>query len=71
MSELKPCPFCGGEVHFYEDHDDMTMVILCEKCDYAIGGGLIEKNGKPSIDDIWNNRVDARMEGNHEAKTKL
>lgn len=35
MSELKPCPFCGGEVEFYVYRDRVfqeTNLIMCQQC---------------------------------------
>lgn len=37
MSELKPCPFCGGKAEINawatEDYDDGDAMISCEKCE--------------------------------------
>lgn len=35
MSELKPCPFCGGEPHIHhcvDSFDDNVYYIQCTKC---------------------------------------
>ena len=31
MSELKPCPFCGGEAKF-ETHDGAACAVVCQTC---------------------------------------
>jgi Lar family restriction alleviation protein len=32
--DLKPCPFCGGEIvaEFFDDPDDPTFVLTCDPC---------------------------------------
>lgn len=35
MSELKPCPFCGGEVKLVHDADMMHFVIACDNHDWG------------------------------------
>lgn len=34
MTELKPCPFCGGEAMLsdVDDRDDPFVIVLCGKC---------------------------------------
>jgi len=35
MSELKPCPFCGGKPHIHhriDSFDDKVYYIQCTKC---------------------------------------
>ena len=52
MSELKPCPFCGGEVKL---HTQGITVIVCKDC------GLSVNNQERSIIKLtgqWNTRND-------------
>lgn len=53
MAELKPCPFCGGEVAFIGD----TQSIKCKRC----GGAFIVTNpliSKLEVKEAWNRRAD-------------
>lgn len=66
MSELKPCPFCGGEAAFGTD-DDGGHGAGCEKC----GAGT--RAFYPLMDDVhqliieaWNRRVEGIGESRHE-----
>jgi Lar family restriction alleviation protein len=36
MSELKPCPFCGGEAEATE-YNDSDYTIMCKNCHAEIG----------------------------------
>lgn len=53
MTELKPCPFCGGGTHYYApapiDHH-----IQCEKC-FAETGGF---SSKEEAIEAWNTRAE-------------
>lgn len=59
MFELKPCPFCGGNVRFdvaYSYFRD--TVIYCNNCDIVFA---LDNCSKASDDDVaraWNRRVD-------------
>lgn len=53
MSELKPCPFCGGEPAFLGD----TATIKCKSC----GGAFIVINpimSRLEVAEAWNRRAD-------------
>ena len=59
MKELKPCPFCGGEVSI-EKNSYLTSSryydIYCERCDfYLIFDDLFAK--EEDIIEAWNRRV--------------
>ena len=59
MDELKRCPFCGGEPHWF--HGIAAMSIECIDCCFSIGVMFNLDDGKPTIDEdekklaeIWN-----------------
>jgi Lar family restriction alleviation protein len=54
MSELKPCPFCGGEAHAYHSglfEEDTQTGIGCLNCGANLDEGTEEKAIKS-----WNSR---------------
>lgn len=58
MSELKPCPFCGGEAHFvevgFQDKDDIiSPYVICHNC----GASTAWYEGKKEAKDAWNRRA--------------
>ena len=66
MADLKPCPFCGGEVKGYLDNHKKAM-IECEKCNMyfgiklEIGCELVEGwkatfDSKEELFEAWNIR---------------
>lgn len=66
MADLKPCPFCGGEVKGYLDNHKKAM-IECEKCNMyfgvklEIGCELVEGwkatfDSKEELIEAWNKR---------------
>jgi len=60
MSELKPCPFCGGtdlEVWFGGIFRPTTHVIHCNTCELETGIGTDQKQSKESLVAAWNRRV--------------
>ena len=69
MDDLKPCPFCGGEVEErgglcnYGKHI-MTLDLMCRKC-----GTLFKFKSKSQIEpyteaiEAWNRRAGERKEG--------
>lgn len=67
MSELKPCPFCGGEVRMtiYSGEKTTVYYIECEGCKALMGNPRplhSALRGKLYYDDLgelveaWNNR---------------
>lgn len=64
--ELKPCPFCGGEISVetidkfsgnpvtWEDGDGDFLFFRCHNCDMEIF--IDSPNGVSGIFEIWNNR---------------
>lgn len=54
MNELKPCPFCGGEVELFENNNAILgrWYIFCPKC--GIETGLYIK--PEYIVEKWNRR---------------
>ena len=61
MSELKPCPFCGGEAAFERlGCRKASTVVACGDCGAALENGETFKHGR-----AWNTRApdprDARI----------
>ena len=52
-TELKPCPFCGGEARLYDGPTDAYGAV-CKKC----GVKLYGKNSYGAAKRAWNRRVD-------------
>lgn len=54
MSELKPCPFCGGEAQVVNRFGDIQHLfyVLCDDCAAC---GSLEKNEAEAAD-AWNTR---------------
>lgn len=55
MTELKPCPFCGGDVHEVspEERGDRFWRIECASCGVRMGGTHAAMNRKD-----WNTRAE-------------
>ena len=51
-NELKPCPFCGGEAHSYDDYMGFCHV-QCEEC----GNGTLKCTTASEARALWNRRV--------------
>ena len=55
MSELKKCPFCGGEADIesdISDYGEMRFYVYCKKCIAEGGWGFSEKEAI----ELWNKR---------------
>ena len=52
MTELKPCPFCGGEASMYIAYDD-GYYVCCDEC----GCGLPVYNTEEEAIEAWNRRT--------------
>lgn len=62
--ELKPCPFCDGEVQMgkpYSDDGDVTVEILCKACGMRVQGVIdrddIAHLAKERMRNRWNRRA--------------
>lgn len=65
MSELKPCPFCGGES---TENRDISNSIYCKKCFAEIDTDCVDWNTRP-IEDALHARIaelDAEVTKGHE-----
>lgn len=64
VSELRPCPFCGGEAHFIEHiaphNNDLTYDVSClnERC-YLYGGAEWGFDTKEEAIEAWNTQTSA------------
>ena len=59
MTELKPCPFCGGENIFvdgYEHDAGIRWRVLCLDCMATVDDGTIQQ--KYRAIEAWNRRVE-------------
>lgn len=56
MSDLKPCPFCGGKAHTCGDEDQERVCwVMCPDCLASAGGNY------PTMEEAitaWNTRAD-------------
>lgn len=55
MTELKPCPFCGGEAYIVKGFSDLHM-ILCEDCGST--ASFQHKEGRQEAIKAWNRRAE-------------
>lgn len=55
MAELKPCPFCGGEVALSRNYQGQWR-IHCLDCEAIVWVG--ENQHKISVQEAWNRRVE-------------
>ena len=56
MTELKPCPFCGGEVEVaYNPYTNMYFVVCGNaECDVCVN---VSSKLKTEVIRIWNRRI--------------
>lgn len=62
MSELKPCPFCGGKAVLYVDEGVHVECIKCEassktRRDLPVYTGLVG-SAVESVIEAWNRRIE-------------
>lgn len=56
MSDLKPCPFCGGEAT--HDTNGSEIWVICKKCGARCAGSFFSgKKGVQIVNERWNKRV--------------
>lgn len=68
MPELKPCPFCGGEVDLAECPDSITEIpveegrftIECDNCAFSVPAFYVTKL---KAIEFWNSRKNIRNNG--------
>lgn len=61
MTELKPCPFCGGEAELLENVPYCTIRVQCKKC--GIKTRVMPSNlGENYAASKWNRRVNDEQE---------
>lgn len=63
MSELKPCPFCGGEASlFHDDKERGTTRVGCYRVCFVrprvLVRGVTHEDADPEAIDRWNRRSD-------------
>lgn len=67
MTELKPCPFCGGEAYFLTpktmNSSLVSVGVECKTCGANPYSVLVykldtEKNKKKAIAELWNRRTE-------------
>lgn len=60
MTELKPCPFCGGAAGFFTESLDY-MKVKCPKCFVSTPIVLVHPDNpywRPTLISIWNRRAE-------------
>ena len=67
MSELKPCPFCGGAVRFIHNIEMEPDGIICDRCKIVTRFMRIKVNNgerfgvvMSKMAEAWNKRVGER-----------
>lgn len=65
MSELLPCPFCGGEARF-ETYGGTACAVVCQTC--GCGTPTMRLDDGMIAADLWNRRAErtCRMEYNEQ-----
>lgn len=57
MNNLKPCPFCGGDVGFWSVEFGVVRVVECEKCHVRFVFPFSEAQNSFELKEKWNERV--------------
>ena len=66
MTELKPCPFCGGYVHLDEVSSYfLDFALYCEGCDMVFTLDSIYAT-KADLIEVWNQRAQLENKENAE-----
>lgn len=71
MTDLKPCPFCGGEAHFQAQQGDNPEPIAWDVVHHCAAGGFIRmdprdskyRSTKAEAAAAWNTRADIHDRG--------
>lgn len=62
MTELKPCPFCGGEARLHHGANgiNQTSFVMCDRCRVRNEGTEISTlySSDEKAIDAWNRRAD-------------
>lgn len=61
MSDLKPCPFCGGDADIGGDENEEYAVAFCTGCGNATDGYLVDECGAEFASEAWNTRADSNI----------
>lgn len=56
MTELKPCPFCGGKVEINYNPYSKVYFIACGNCDCDICVSVVSNTEEKAVK-LWNRRV--------------
>jgi len=59
MTELKPCPFCGGEAHIYPDDPNFAKTWFYVECIDCHANSKLCKT-KQGVIEAWNRREGAK-----------
>lgn len=64
MSELLPCPFCGGEAEQYDDHDtgSFNEGMSCIQCTRCQASSAMHGDRKENLVSSWNTRATPPVE---------
>ena len=57
MSELKSCPFCGGEAAMQAPNMHRKTCVVCKECGVSTGWGAVD-----TITSVWNHRAQPASE---------